>query len=58
MAELHVLGQLFGATGFDRSHLFCKWAVITGDGWRLLEGVAEGQTQVDSPEVRVIFLPG
>eukprot|EP00698_Gefionella_okellyi_P000071 TRINITY_DN10051_c0_g1_i1.p1 TRINITY_DN10051_c0_g1~~TRINITY_DN10051_c0_g1_i1.p1 ORF type:complete len:192 (+),score=14.17 TRINITY_DN10051_c0_g1_i1:45-578(+) len=50
MAELHVLGQLFGGSGFGHSDLFCKWSFVTGDGWRLLEGNSEGQTQVDTPE--------
>jgi len=54
MAELHVIGQIFGASGFSESNLFCKWSVISGDGWRLLEGMHEGQTQVDSPQVLLV----
>ncbi|KAM7299943.1 putative B9 domain-containing protein [Ixodes scapularis] len=47
MAELHIFGQILGARGFDGSNLFCKWKLIFGDGWTLVEGCKEGQTQVD-----------
>ncbi|XP_066559844.1 B9 domain-containing protein 2 [Amia ocellicauda] len=50
MAELHVIGQIVGASGFPQSSLFCKWGVHTGGAWRLLSGLREGQTQVDSPQ--------
>lgn len=30
MAEVHVIGQIMGATGFSESSLFCKWGVHTG----------------------------
>lgn len=30
MAEVHVIGQIVGATGFSESSLFCKWGVHTG----------------------------
>ncbi|XP_065176798.1 B9 domain-containing protein 2-like isoform X2 [Sycon ciliatum] len=50
MAEVHVIGELVGATGFSASGLFCKWTVSHGSSWRLLEGCAEGQTQVDAPQ--------
>ncbi|KAM6153573.1 B9 domain-containing protein 2 [Erethizon dorsatum] len=51
MAEVHVIGQLIGATGFSESSLFCKWGIHTGAAWKLLSGVREGQTQVDTPQV-------
>ncbi|XP_025908531.1 exosome complex component RRP46-like, partial [Nothoprocta perdicaria] len=51
MAELHVIGQIVGASGFEQSDgLFCKWDVHTGSAWKLLGGRREGQTQVDSPQ--------
>ncbi|XP_029908309.1 B9 domain-containing protein 2 [Myripristis murdjan] len=50
MAELHVIGQIVGASGFPQSSLFCKWGVHTGGAWRLLSGLKEGQTQVDLPQ--------
>lgn len=30
MAEVHVIGQIRGATGFSESSLFCKWGIHTG----------------------------
>ncbi|GAB6027754.1 B9 domain-containing protein 2 [Chamberlinius hualienensis] len=51
MAEVHIIGQLIGAKGFSHKSLFCKWGIHTGNSWRLLSGLAEGQTQVDSPAV-------
>lgn len=46
MAEVHVIGQIIGATGFSEGSLFCKWGIHTGAAWKLLSGVREGQTQV------------
>ncbi|CAH7379863.1 B9d2 [Phodopus roborovskii] len=51
MAEVHVIGQIIGATGFSESSLFCKWGIHTGAAWKLLSGVREGQTQVDTPQI-------
>ncbi|ERE48774.1 transforming growth factor beta-1-like protein [Cricetulus griseus] len=51
MAEVHVIGQILGATGFSESSLFCKWGIHTGAAWKLLSGVREGQTQVDTPQI-------
>eukprot|EP00163_Fabomonas_tropica_P012749 TRINITY_DN24103_c0_g1_i1.p1 TRINITY_DN24103_c0_g1~~TRINITY_DN24103_c0_g1_i1.p1 ORF type:complete len:178 (+),score=6.45 TRINITY_DN24103_c0_g1_i1:212-745(+) len=50
MAELHVIGQIEGASGFTSPNLFCKWGFEHGQNWRLLEGDKEGQTQIDYPE--------
>uniref|UniRef100_A0A3B3XL82 B9 domain-containing protein 2 n=1 Tax=Poecilia mexicana TaxID=48701 RepID=A0A3B3XL82_9TELE len=50
MAELHIIGQIIGASGFPQNSLFCKWGVHTGGAWRLLSGLKEGQTQVDNPQ--------
>lgn len=47
MAELHVFGQILGASDFPCSGLFCKWSLKFGENWTLLEGSKEGQTQVD-----------
>ncbi|KAA3679889.1 B9 domain-containing protein 2 [Paragonimus westermani] len=51
MAELHVIGQIDSAYGFPEKNLFCKWGINTGGAWRLIEGTAEGQTQVDCPQI-------
>ncbi|XP_013400038.1 B9 domain-containing protein 2 [Lingula anatina] len=50
MAEVHVIGQVIGATGFPDQSLFCKWGIHTGSAWRVLAGLKEGQTQVDNPQ--------
>lgn len=49
MAEVHVIGQIIGGSGFPESSLFCKWKVQMGSAWRVLQGDSEGQTQVDDP---------
>lgn len=30
MAEVHVIGQLVGASGFPEHSLFCKWGIHMG----------------------------
>lgn len=47
MAELHIVGQITGATGFEDRGVFCKWGVVAGRMWELLEGLDRGQTHVD-----------
>ncbi|XP_063687759.1 B9 domain-containing protein 2-like [Bolinopsis microptera] len=49
MAEVHIIGNLDGGEGFSSPNLSCKWCFETGGAWRLLEGVKDGQTQVDHP---------
>ena len=49
MAEVHILGNLSGARNFKESSLCCKYEIIAGQGWNLLEGISSGQTHVDSP---------
>ena len=36
MAEVHVIGQLSSATGFQKSALFCKWSLQTGGAWKVI----------------------
>jgi len=50
-AELHLLGQLSGASGFPLSSLFCKFSIESGSNFRVLQGAVEGQTQCDQPNV-------
>lgn len=51
MAEVHIIGQILGASGFPENSLFCKWGIHAGSAWKLLAGVTEGQTQVDRPSL-------
>lgn len=50
MAEVHFVGQILGGSGFPQKNLFCRFGVVTGPGWRLLEGFADGRTQIDHPQ--------
>jgi hypothetical protein len=52
MAELHVVGQVLGGSGFQLDNLFCKWSIEAGSNFRLLQGLAGGQTHCDYPNVR------
>lgn len=49
MAEVHIVGQIYGASGFPDQSLFCKWSVQSGNSWKLLQGSKSGQTHVDNP---------
>lgn len=49
--EVFFVGEITGGRGFPSRDLFCKWEVVHGEGWVLLEGTKDGQTQVDSPLV-------
>jgi B9 domain-containing protein 2 len=49
MCEVHIIGQIVGASNFKENNLFCKWGIQAGNSWKILEGFKEGQTQVDSP---------
>ncbi|NWU73975.1 B9D2 protein, partial [Pterocles burchelli] len=50
MAELHLIGQIVGGSGFPHRRLFCKWGLHAGGAWKLLSGLDSGQTQVDDPQ--------
>jgi B9 domain-containing protein 2 len=47
MAELHIIGELVGATNFGQDNLFCIWNVHKGPHWTHVSGLEKGQTQVD-----------
>lgn len=51
MGEVHLIGELVGGDGFCSPNLFCKWGLVVGSAWKVLEGQHEGQTQVDHPQV-------
>ena len=50
MAEVHIIGEIVGASGFPSQSLYCKWSLHIGGSWRILGGLKEGQTQVDNPQ--------
>lgn len=47
MAELHIIGQVVGATNFSQNDLFCMWSIKKGNHWVHVAGHESGQTQVD-----------
>ena len=51
MAELHVVGQVVGASDFPLPSVFVKYSIETGANFRLLQGHTAGQTQCDMPLV-------
>ena len=51
MAEVHLIGEILGASDFSQNSLFCKWSIISGGAWKNLQGLGEGQTQVDQPSL-------
>ena len=51
MAEVYVIGTILGASGFPHPELSTKWSFVVGEGWNIVEGDENGQTQVDIPEV-------
>lgn len=55
MAELYVIGEILGASGFSSNNLCCKYSVVVGENWKLHTGEATGQTQTDYPSVRYIL---
>ena len=51
MAEVHLIGQVVSASDFfPYKSLFCKWGIHSGGAWKVLQGLREGQTQVDDPQ--------
>lgn len=56
MAEVHIIGNLEGGEGFSSPNLSCKWSFETGGAWRLLEGVKDGQTQVNTGQSFTFYL--
>lgn len=57
MAELHLIGQLLNAVGFDDAQLFCKWSVQHGPNWTAVEGACEGTTFTSYPLLRTAGAP-
>ena len=48
MAELHIIGELVGATNFKYNDLFCMYSMNKGRHWTHVSGQERGQTQVDA----------
>ncbi|XP_011554947.3 B9 domain-containing protein 2 isoform X2 [Plutella xylostella] len=44
MAELHILGNIHGASNFKYQSLFCRYSFQAGPNWTVVSGLPEGQT--------------
>ena len=43
--QVHLIGEIKGATGFDSNKVFCKYEIRTGySNWTLLNGKESGET--------------
>ena len=42
--QLHLIGEIKGAQGFDGNRLFCKYWVKSGHNWIILNGKNSGET--------------
>ena len=42
--QVHFIGEIKGATGFDSNRLFCKWNFKNGTHWTLISGNDFGET--------------
>ena len=42
--QIHFIGEIKGASGFEGNRLFCKYSVRCGHHWTLLSGKSEGET--------------
>lgn len=51
MAEVHLIGQVLEASGFDEKSLFARWTLQTTSHWTVLEGLKQGQTHLSDMSV-------
>lgn len=42
--QVHLIGEIKGATGFDHTRMFCKFEIRSGNNWTLLAGNDCGET--------------
>ena len=42
--QVHLIGEIKGATGFYQSRIFCKYEIKSGVNWTLLAGKDSGET--------------
>ena len=48
-ADAYFIGRIKGSSGFNNG-TFCRWWIISGDQWKLIDGIDRGQTQTDISE--------
>lgn len=42
--QVHLIGEIKGASGYDASRIFCKFEVVSGLNWTLIAGKDSGET--------------
>ena len=42
--QLHLIGEIKQASGFEGNRLFCKYSIRSGNNWILVSGKEEGET--------------
>lgn len=42
--QVHLIGEIKGASGFDSNRIFCKFETRAGHNWTLLGGKDSGET--------------
>ena len=47
-ADAYFIGRILGCSGFAEG-AFCRWWVVFGPDWKVVNGLERGQTQTDSP---------
>lgn len=47
-SEAYFIGRIIGSSGF-KSGTFCRFWIIIGQNWKLVNGLDRGQTQCDTP---------
>lgn len=47
--DVYFIGRLKGVTGFTEGS-FCKYSFVHGQQWTVIDGMKEGQTQIDTPD--------
>lgn len=48
--QVHLIGELVGAEGFNTNKVYARWEINVGTDWRLLAGIDQGETFYDSSE--------
>lgn len=57
-ADVHVVGEIVGASGFTQPMLFCRWQLLyePSKSWQVLRGLQQGATQACTSEVDEVDL--
>lgn len=54
--KVNIVGEILGATDFDKPKLLCKYNFLTGnDKWAKLDGAFNGQTQLSQTDETLVL---